>query len=152
MAKIDATKSKKLPNCADKRVKVREDGTPLYDVADMVKRIDKYIADNTRTVKGKGGNVVDYRFPIAKECFLQNGWARATVYDTAQNPGGEKLQEALERLTDAKEIRLERGAAWGYIDKTLAIFSLKQLGWRDGDAPDKSGVTVIMGEATKYAK
>ena len=88
-----------------------------YDIDLMIQQIEDYLAE-----KEKG-------FPILKECCLQYGWS----YDTfmrlqRENPD---LREAAERLLMTKEVALEKGGLLGKFDRTVVVFSLKQLGWRD---------------------
>jgi hypothetical protein len=40
-----------------------------------------------------------------------------------------------------KEVVLEKGTLTGVYDKTMAIFSLKQLGWKDKQEIEHSGGT-----------
>lgn len=63
--------------------------------------------------------------PILKEWCYQNGVPSTHVYDF------EELSEAIKRLIDKKEAALERMGLRGDVDRTMAIFSLKQLGWSD---------------------
>ena len=53
-----------------------------------------------------------------------------------------ELRETIERLLDCKEWLLERLGREGKIEKTMAVFSLKQLGWSDSQAVEvNSGET-----------
>lgn len=63
--------------------------------------------------------------PILKEWCYQNGVPSKHVYDF------EELSDSIKRLIDKKEAALERKGLQGEVDKTMAIFSLKQLGWSD---------------------
>ena len=63
--------------------------------------------------------------PIVAEFAYLNKVPRKSLYD---NP---VLSAAIKGLIDKKEAQLERKALNKEIDKTMAIFSLKQLGWRD---------------------
>ncbi len=51
----------------------------------------------------------------------------------------EILSDTIKNLIDKKEFQLERKALENDIDKTMAIFSLKQLGWRDKQEIEHSG-------------
>ena len=50
-----------------------------------------------------------------------------------------ELSYAIKRLMLKKEAQLEKLALKGKIDKTMAIFSLKQIGWRDKHEIEHSG-------------
>ena len=50
--------------------------------------------------------------------------------------GDNRLSQCISRLVDTKEYSLEKYALQGRIDKTMAVFSLKQLGWRDQQVVD----------------
>ena len=69
--------------------------------------------------------------PIVKEFALQVGYAREYLYELASLHPKSGLREALQRIIDQKEIILEKGALTGALDRSMAIFSLKQIGWRD---------------------
>ena len=99
---------------------VNEDGTRKYDIAAMIQIIRTYTNQCLNTAKG---------FPILKECCLLNDWDYDYVMQLQrQHPD---LSQSIKRLLAQKEIRLEKLGSVGAIDKTVAIFSLKQLGWRD---------------------
>ncbi len=61
---------------------------------------------------------------VAKFAYL-NGLHRQQLYDM------EELSDALKLCITKKEAALEEQGLAGTIDKTMAIFSLKQLGWTD---------------------
>ena len=86
-----------------------------YDIAKMVDIIDKYWQET--------------EIPIVKEVCLLNNWVYEYVCDLASKH--DELSYAIKRLTARKEIVLETGALKGVYDKTMAIFSLKQMGWKD---------------------
>jgi len=69
--------------------------------------------------------------PIIKEFALQVGYTREYLYELAAAHPKSGLREALQRIVDQKEVILEKGALSGQLDRSMAIFSLKQLGWRD---------------------
>ena len=75
--------------------------------------------------------------PIAAEFAWQNSIPKSTLYNLAEK--NEELLEAIKRLTDKKEAQLERQCLNGKIDKTMAVFSLKQLGWKDKTETEHSG-------------
>ena len=75
--------------------------------------------------------------PIAAEFAWQNSIPKSTIYNLAEKHEG--LLEAIKRLTDKKEAQLERMCLNGKIDKTMAVFSLKQLGWKDRNETEHTG-------------
>ena len=48
----------------------------------------------------------------------------------------DRLDTSIKNLVNAKEYMLERLGLKGKINSTLAVFSLKQLGWRDQQQVD----------------
>lgn len=86
-----------------------------YNISEMIKKIEAY-AEETE-------------IPILKEVCYKNKWDyQYTMNLQAEN---DSLRESIKSLLDKKESELERGGLNGKVDKTMAIFSLKQLGWRD---------------------
>lgn len=72
--------------------------------------------------------------PIVAEFAHLCGITRQRLYslaDEKKKKGDERLFDAIKRLSEEKEIRLERGALSGHYSPSVAIFSLKQLGWTD---------------------
>ncbi len=63
--------------------------------------------------------------PILKEFCYLNDIPSKEVYEH------EELTYFRKKLIDKKEAQLERLGLNGKVDKTMAIFSLKQLGWSD---------------------
>lgn len=94
-------------------------------------------------------------FPILKElCYLKN-----YNYDTVMKyqKQNEDIKAAVKRLLYKKEAYLEREGLKGTINPTMAVFSLKQLGWRDKQDTDdkeqaKNGVITDLIGALKDAK
>ena len=73
--------------------------------------------------------------PIVKEFAMQVGYPYTYLYElAAKHP---TFHEALRRIVDMKEIILEKGALTGELDRSMAIFSLKQIGWRDQPQENK---------------
>lgn len=64
--------------------------------------------------------------PIVSEFAYKNGLHREQMYQL-----GEEFSYTIKKLISKKEAQLERKGLNKEIDKTMAIFSLKQLGWRD---------------------
>lgn len=72
--------------------------------------------------------------PIVAEFAHLCGITRQRLYslaDEKKRAGDPRLFDAIKRLSEEKEIRLERGALSGHYSPSVAIFSLKQLGWTD---------------------
>lgn len=67
--------------------------------------------------------------PIIKEFALKNGISYNRLCERYQE--NEELSSAIKKIGSTKEIVLERGALTGKYNSTMAIFSLKQMGWRD---------------------
>ena len=63
--------------------------------------------------------------PIVAEFAAQNGLYRQMLYEM------DELADALKACVSKKEGALEREALKGEVNCTMAIFSLKQLGWKD---------------------
>lgn len=76
--------------------------------------------------------------PILKECCLNNNLSYDYISqlkrkEIEENPNilDRPLTLAIKRLLDKKEVSLEKMALNGKIDRGMAIFSLKQIGWKD---------------------
>lgn len=63
--------------------------------------------------------------PIVAEFAYQNGIERTLLYDR------EELSTLTKMCIMKKEAQLERKSLQGEVNTTQAIFSLKQLGWKD---------------------
>lgn len=63
--------------------------------------------------------------PIVAELAYTNNIPRQTFYDYPE------FSTLLKKLLDKKETQLEKLGAFNVINSTMAVFSLKQLGWRD---------------------
>ena len=75
--------------------------------------------------------------PIISEFAYKNGMGRTQVYDIAE------LGDALKRAVAKKEANLERFALENRVNVTMAIFSLKQLGWKDKAEVEHSGAVGV---------
>ena len=75
--------------------------------------------------------------PILAEFAYQNKIPRQTLYVFAE--GNEQFSDTIKEMIDKKEAQLERMCLNGKIDKTMAVFSLKQLGWKDKTETEHSG-------------
>ena len=76
------------------------------------------------------------KVPILKEVVVKMNWNYDYVMTLERKEGWEELMEAINRLVNTKEYMLERLALDGKITNTMAVFSLKQLGWKDQQTMD----------------
>lgn len=127
---------------------------PKYEPSHMLERIEEYIAENTgiTTLLDDDGNIVrqTWGVPIYEECLLKNNWSKTRMHELRkENP---ELDEACEELKTWKAIRLEKGALNGMLDKTMSIFLLKQLGYKENpDAEKETTVKIKLEGAEEYA-
>jgi hypothetical protein len=63
--------------------------------------------------------------PVLAECAYELGMHRQQLYEFPE------LNDAIKRLITKKEAVLEKGGLSGKLNASMAIFSLKQLGWSD---------------------
>jgi hypothetical protein len=82
-----------------------------WDRAELARLISEYVDSTT--------------IPILAEFAAKLGIRRQFLYEYPE------LKDAVERLIAKKEGALEREALCGNVNCSMAIFSLKQLGWRD---------------------
>lgn len=76
--------------------------------------------------------------PIIAEFCAKNHLYRQLMYDF------EEFSDAIKQCTTKKEAALESLGLTNNINSTMAIFSLKQLGWKDKTEIEHSGsVTII---------
>lgn len=102
----------------------------------LIKGADEYL----RECKEKN------TFPIIKEFAIRMGISYNRLCERGYE--NEELSNAIKRIHDTKEIVLERGAMTGQFQPSMAIFSLKQMGWRDKfeekeESDEESGVIEI---------
>ena len=93
---------------------------PKVDVDDILAAVDPYLKEADP--------------PILAEFAHRCGITRQRLYslaDEKKKAGDPRLFDAIKRLSESKEIALERGALSGHYSPSVAIFSLKQLGWSD---------------------
>lgn len=90
-------------------------GRIKYNIDEMVDIIERYTDDT--------------EIPILKEVVYQNYWNYDTIMKYQRV--NENLMQSIKRLLNKKEAQLERKGLNKEIDRTVAIFSLKQLGWKD---------------------
>jgi hypothetical protein len=71
--------------------------------------------------------------PIINEFTYQQGIIRQNLYDYPE------FSTLLKRCTEKKEVALEKGMLSGNMPPAAAIFSLKQMGWRDKHEVEHNG-------------
>ena len=90
-------------------------------------RPNKYIIKDIVKIINDYTNKTD--LPILKEVCYKNGWRYESIINLeVKEP---ELDDVIKRLVNKKEAELERGGLNGKYNNTMAIFSLKQLGWKD---------------------
>jgi len=83
-----------------------------------------YSKEQIEEIKEKLSNYIyNSSVPIIAEFAYQNDIPRQTFYDYPE------FSTLIKKLLDKKEAQLERGALSGMLNSTMAIFSLKQIGW-----------------------
>lgn len=109
---------------------------PKVKVKDLIADVEPYIA------------VADP--PILAEFAHLHGITRQYLYELAEKEkktGKRNLSDAIKKISEAKEIKLEQKALSGDYNSTMAVFSLKQLGWRDkppeASKEEGTGITII---------
>ena len=100
--------------------------TGKYECKKMVQVLEDYIETCLRKKK----------VPILKEVTVKMHWNYHWVMMLRDKEGYEPLKETLDRLMDCKEFMVERLGQDGKIEKTMAVFTLKQLGWTDNNSVD----------------
>jgi hypothetical protein len=88
---------------------------PKVNIEDLINGVDDYL---------KKANP-----PIVAEYAHQHGITRQYIYELAKKD--EDLSDAIKKISEAKEVMLEKKALKGQYNASMAIFSLKQLGWKD---------------------
>lgn len=102
-------------------------------------------------------DIIDYtgqtEYPILKElCYLKH-----YNYDYVMQlqRANEELSQSIKELLYKKESYLEREGIKGNLAQTMAVFTLKQLGWRDNievEHKDLSKVEELLSKIDKEAK
>lgn len=105
-----------------------------YQLKNLCKIIDEY-TDNTQ-------------IPILKEVCYQNNLNYSYVMQMRTKEENAELSNSIKRLLDKKEAQLERLGLTGKIDRGMAIFSLKQLGWKDKPEQEDSIESIVQGMNT----
>lgn len=75
--------------------------------------------------------------PIIAEFAYMNDIERQYLYDNAM------FSTLLKKCIAKKEANLEKGALTGKLNPSMAIFSLKQIGWKDKQADELQQQPVI---------
>lgn len=88
---------------------------PKVNIQELIDGVDAYI---------KKANP-----PIVAEYAQKHGITKQRLYQLAKE--NEEIFDSIKKITDAKEIMLEKKGLTGRYSTSMAIFSLKQLGWRD---------------------
>ena len=94
-----------------------------YKTEFVLKQMNDYI-DNTE-------------LPIFKEVCYQNNWDTARIYQLGNEH--EEILDTIKKLSNKKEAELEKGGLTGKYNPTMAVFSLKQLGWKDRQEVEVNG-------------
>lgn len=93
---------------------------PKVNIEDLLADVDAYISSADP--------------PIVAEFAHRHNITRQYLYELAgrhRENGDSRLSDAIKRISEEKEIKLEKGALIGDYNSPMAIFSLKQLGWSD---------------------
>ena len=108
--KIGSSKKKKRAKPIKKKI-----GRPrkytVKRIKDIIKKINAYIKSE--------------EIPIVAEFAYKNNVRRQALYEYSE------FSDTIKKLIAKKEANLEKLALVGAINPTMAIFSLKQLGWSD---------------------
>ena len=89
----------------------------------LFKKFEKYINDTT--------------IPIIAEFAYMNDIERQYLYDNKM------FSTLLKKCRAKKEANLEKGALTGKLNPSMAIFSLKQLGWKDRQETEGNTTPII---------
>ncbi len=101
----------------------------------------KYTEEYLEEIKEKLSEYIDNTdIPIIAEFAYKNKIPRQKLYEF------NALNDTIKECIDKKEAQLERLALDGDVDKTMAIFSLKQLGWKDKQEIEHSGGISIVND------
>src|SRR3990167_6729193 len=114
MNNLAATPQKKLRK-TDKRTLAKKDYTK-YDWVEIRTKLEEYSEVTTVPIL----NEFFYKFKVPGKQF-----------ETQIENGDEKLGIVRDFLIYKKQAQLERGTLSGQFNHAMAIFSLKQMGWRD---------------------
>ena len=123
MNNLAATPQKKLRK-TDKRTLAKKDYTK-YDWVEIRTKLEEYSEVTTVPIL----NEFFYKFKVPGKQF-----------ETQIENGDEKLGIVRDFLIYKKQAQLERGTLSGQFNPAMAIFSLKQMGWRDNPPELAPGV------------
>lgn len=119
-------------------------GTPENLKPREKKYTDKVIKEIHKKLKAY---IEETPIPILAEFAYKNGIPRQQMYKF------ESMSDTIKMLRDKKEAQLEKLGLFGKINTTMAVFSLKQLGWKDKQEVDLNGTLDIPGLTIKgYGK
>jgi len=79
--------------------------------------------------------------PIVEEFAYSTGVRKQRLYEFASD--SDKFSDSIKRLIEKKIAQLERRGLADTINTTMAIFSLKQLGWSDKQEIKQTGDNTI---------
>ena len=88
---------------------------PKVNIDDLINDADEYIENADP--------------PIVAEYAHMHNITRHYLYMLADK--NEELLNTIKKISEAKEVKLEKNGLIGKYNSTMAIFSLKQLGWKD---------------------
>lgn len=101
-------------------------------IQEIVKKLNEYI-ENTD-------------IPIIAEFAYKNDIRKATLYEIPE------LSYCIKKLIEKKEAQLEKGALYNKVNQTMAIFSLKQIGWTDKTESKTENININVDELTQEEK
>lgn len=90
--------------------------------------VQKAITDE-QIINGVDDYLNEVDIPIVAEYAHKIGMSSQHICKRAKMSPA--VDEAVNRIKEEKEIRIERGVLTGKMNASAGIFSLKQLGWRD---------------------
>ena len=90
-------------------------GRPVLYTSEVIEEIKQAMNDYTDKTA----------IPILAEFAFLYGIRRQTLYDQPD------LSDSTKRMMEKKEFQTEKMALAGKVNPSFAIFSLKQMGWRD---------------------
>src|SRR3990167_6637139 len=121
------------------RKKRRDNATTVDDWNQVAKDFESYISET--------------QIPIVKEfCWKIAKISYSTFSSEIERHPKSRLAELRDLCINKKETQLERGGLSGILDKTMVIFSLKQLGWTDRWNIDSTQKTTVSFSDPKVQK
>ncbi|NCC44908.1 MAG: hypothetical protein EOM18_15315 [Clostridia bacterium] len=98
-------------------------GRPRKYTKKRMREINDYIREYTQREE----------IPTVAGCACELKMHRQQMYEYPE------FSDAIKELVTKKEKVLETGALTGHLNSTMAIFSLKQIGWKDKQEHEVSG-------------